>query len=114
MDADCGRKTNKQIITEEPFMRAHRAFTMVIMSFLASCFAFAISACQEQDGQSLVRDRCQQCHPLPNPAMRSAVEWPPLVEKMSKFMHIAHKRELTELQKHEIIVYLQAHAEGKK
>ncbi len=95
-------------------MRAHRASTMVVMSFLAGCFVFIIPACQEQDGESPFKDRCQQCHPLPNPAMRSAAEWPALVEKMSKFMHIAHKRQLTEQQKQEIVVYLQTHTEGKK
>ena len=96
-------------------MRAIRAFSTVTMFFLAICFVAVIPACQEeQGGEALFKDRCQQCHPLPNPAMRSAAEWPSLVEKMSKFMHIAHKRELTEEQKREIITYLQARAEGKK
>ena len=101
-------------MTVKPFTRASRAFSMVTMSFLAICFAVALSACEKQGGEALFRDRCQQCHPLPDPAMRSADEWPPLVEKMKGFMHTAHKRTLTEEQKQEIITYLQAHAGGQK
>ena len=95
-------------------MRAIRTFTTVTMSFLAVCLVAVLPACEVQGGEALFKDRCQQCHTLPNPEMRSAAEWPALVEKMSRFMHIAHKRELTEEQKQEIIDYLQAHAVGKK
>ena len=95
-------------------MHAMRTFTMVTMCFLAISFVAVMPACDVQGGEALFRDRCQQCHPLPDPAMRSAEEWPSLVEKMSKFMHTAHKRELTEQQKQEIVTYLQAHAGGNK
>lgn len=98
----------------KPFIGASQAFTVVIISFLAMGFIAAFPACHSQGAESLFRERCTQCHPLPDPAMRSVAEWPPLVEKMSNFMHIAHKKELTEQQKQEIIIYLQAHAEGKK
>jgi hypothetical protein len=100
-------------------MRAGRAFTMHILSFLAIFFSIffitAFAACQEEHGgEWLFRDRCQQCHPLPDPTMRKAEEWPPLVEKMSGFMHSIHKRELTDEEKQKVIDYLQAHAGGKK
>ncbi len=110
----CGCKGNKQFTTGKTFMSANAWFTVFVISFFMMSFVAAIPACKVQGGASLFSDRCQQCHSLPNPAMHSAAEWPSLVEKMSNFMFIAHKRQLTEQQKREIIIYLQSHAGASK
>jgi cytochrome c5 len=95
-------------------MSASRASTVVSIFFVAMSVVATVPACRAQGAASLFRDRCSQCHHLPDPAMHSSADWPPLVEKMRNFMYIAHKKELTEQQMQEIIGYLQAHAEEQK
>jgi mono/diheme cytochrome c family protein len=57
-------------------------------------------------GSLLFKDRCSQCHPLPDPKLHPARDWPAIVERMKSNMHTMNKKVITESEKKEIIDYL--------
>lgn len=55
----------------------------------------------------LFRDRCSQCHAIPDPKLHTADEWPRVVERMQANMRSMGKKVITESEKKEIISYLE-------
>lgn len=53
---------------------------------------------------------CSQCHPLPDPKLHTAPEWPRVVERMRTHMKEMGKREITDSEKDEIAGYLSRNA----
>ena len=43
-------------------------------------------------GASLFKETCSQCHPLPDPKLHSAEEWPKVVEMMRNNMQAMGKK----------------------
>lgn len=60
----------------------------------------------KSSGALLFKDRCSRCHPLPDPKLHTASEWPKIVEKMKANMRTMNKQEITESEKKEIVNYL--------
>lgn len=60
----------------------------------------------ESPGAMLFKDRCSQCHGLPDPGRHTAKEWPAIVEKMRGYMQIMNKKIVTENDEKEIVSYL--------
>ncbi len=57
-------------------------------------------------GAVLFRETCSQCHPLPDPKLHTAGEWPKIVERMQANMRTMGKKVITENEKKEIVSYL--------
>lgn len=53
---------------------------------------------------------CSQCHPLPDPKLHTALEWPRVVERMRTHMQEMGKQVVTDAEKGEIIAYLSRNA----
>ncbi len=64
----------------------------------------------ESEGAKLFRDRCSQCHSLPDPALHTAAEWQGIVDKMRAYMQAMDKKVITRDEEKEIAGYLQLHA----
>lgn len=60
----------------------------------------------ESQGAMLFKDRCSQCHGLPDPGRHTAKEWPAIVEKMRGYIQIMNKKVVTENEEKEIVSYL--------
>ena len=61
-------------------------------------------------GALLFKDRCSQCHSLPDPKLHTSAEWPQVVEKMQANMRIMNRKVITENEKKEIVNYLEQSA----
>jgi cytochrome c5 len=61
-------------------------------------------------GAALFKNRCSLCHPLPDPALHTAEEWPMIVERMKGHTQSMGKAGLTGQEYKEIISYLKKHA----
>ncbi|MBZ0155638.1 MAG: c-type cytochrome [Alphaproteobacteria bacterium] len=61
-------------------------------------------------GASLFRNVCSQCHPLPDPGLHTADEWPGIVDRMQAHMGAMGKRAVTDQEKREIVDYLRDNA----
>ncbi len=57
-------------------------------------------------GAVLFKETCSQCHPLPDPKLHTAGEWPKIVERMQANMRTMGKKVITENEKKEIVSYL--------
>jgi mono/diheme cytochrome c family protein len=66
----------------------------------------------ESQGAMLFKNRCSQCHGLPDPGRHTAEEWPAIVEKMRGYMQTMNKKVVTENEEEEIVSYLSRH--GRK
>jgi cytochrome c5 len=64
----------------------------------------------ESHGATLFKDRCSQCHSLPDPKVHTSAEWAGIVEKMQAYMQSMDKRVITGDEEKEIADYLQKHA----
>lgn len=58
----------------------------------------------------LFRERCSQCHSLPNPKLHTAEEWPGVVERMQANMKSMGRTVITGNEKKTISGYLTNHA----
>ena len=58
------------------------------------------------EGAVLFRERCSQCHSLPNPKLHSAEEWPGVVERMQANMKSMGRTVITENEKKTIAGFL--------
>jgi cytochrome c5 len=58
----------------------------------------------------LFRDRCSQCHSLPDPKAHTRADWPATVDKMQAYMRAMDKKVITKGEEKEIVGYLQDHA----
>ena len=63
----------------------------------------------ESRGAALVNQYCSQCHNLPSPSLHTAVEWPQVVERMRQNITTLKKTPFTDVERDEIIRYLQEH-----
>lgn len=61
-------------------------------------------------GATLFRERCFQCHSLPDPKNHTAEEWPGIVERMRSNMNSMGRPVITAEEKNEIVAYLASHA----
>jgi cytochrome c5 len=61
-------------------------------------------------GAVLFRETCSQCHPLPDPKLHTAGEWPKIVERMKDNMRTMGRKVITETEKEEIVSYLEQSA----
>jgi len=64
----------------------------------------------ESQGAVLFKDRCSQCHGLPDPGRYTAKEWPAIVEKMRGYMRSMDKKVITENEEKQIAIYLSRYA----
>jgi mono/diheme cytochrome c family protein len=64
----------------------------------------------ESQGAILFKERCSQCHSLPDPTLHTGAEWPGTVEKMRAYMQAMDKKVITKDEEKEIVGYLQNHA----
>jgi cytochrome c2 len=64
----------------------------------------------ESQGATLFKERCSQCHSLPDPTLHTGPEWPGTIEKMRAYMQAMDKKVITRDEEKEIIGYLQNHA----
>jgi mono/diheme cytochrome c family protein len=64
----------------------------------------------ESQGAVLFKDRCSQCHGLPDPERHTAKEWPTIVEKMRGYMKSMEKKVITENEEKQIVGYLSRYA----
>lgn len=53
---------------------------------------------------------CSQCHPLPDPGLHTAQEWPAVAERMRTHMKEMGKRVITDRERDEIVGYLSRNA----
>lgn len=53
---------------------------------------------------------CSQCHPLPDPGLHTAREWPAVAERMRTHMKEMGKRAITDHERDEIVGYLSRNA----
>jgi mono/diheme cytochrome c family protein len=65
----------------------------------------------ESQGAVLFKDRCSQCHGLPDPGRHTVKEWPAIVEKMRGYMQSMDKKVVTENEGKEIASYLSRYAQ---
>jgi hypothetical protein len=61
-------------------------------------------------GATLFRERCSQCHSLPDPKLHTATEWPAIVEKMRAYMRSMDKKVVTANEEKEISSYLESYS----
>jgi mono/diheme cytochrome c family protein len=64
----------------------------------------------ETQGAMLFKDRCSQCHGLPDPGRHTAKEWPAIMEKMRGYMQSMDRKVITENEEKEIVNYLSRYA----
>jgi mono/diheme cytochrome c family protein len=64
----------------------------------------------ESQGATLFRERCSQCHSLPDPKLHTPTEWPAIVEKMRAYMQSMDRKGVTGNEEKEIVSYLQSHS----
>lgn len=64
----------------------------------------------ESAGAVSFRDVCSQCHPLPDPGLHTAQEWPAVAERMRTHMKEMGKRVITDRERDEIVGYLSRNA----
>jgi mono/diheme cytochrome c family protein len=65
----------------------------------------------DSQGALLFKDRCSQCHGLPDPGRHTAKEWPAIVEKMRRYMQTMNKKVVIENEAKEIVSYLSRYAQ---
>jgi cytochrome c2 len=61
-------------------------------------------------GATLFKERCSQCHSLPDPKLHTADQWPAIVEKMRPYMRSMGKKVVTGDEEKEISSYLESHS----
>jgi len=59
---------------------------------------------------ALFARRCGVCHPLPNPGLHTAQEWPRVLERMQMRMRMLGRPPLSDEETADILAYLQAYA----
>lgn len=59
---------------------------------------------------TLFKERCSQCHGLPDPERHTAKEWPAILEKMRGYMQVMDKKVITNDEEKDIEGYLQRNA----
>ncbi len=64
----------------------------------------------ESQGAVLFKNRCALCHPLPDPKLHTAEEWPMVVERMRGHTQTTGKGSITDQDNKEIVSYLINHA----
>jgi cytochrome c2 len=57
---------------------------------------------------------CSQCHPLPNPAQRTAAQWPGIIARMKGYMASKGKQAPNEKTMNEIIGFIEQYARKAK
>jgi cytochrome c2 len=65
----------------------------------------------ESQGAILFKDRCSQCHDLPDPGRHTAKEWPTIVERMQGYMQSMNKKMITANEEKQIVSYLSRYAQ---
>ncbi len=60
-------------------------------------------------GAVLYKELCSQCHPLPDPKLHTADEWPKIVDRMQSNMRSMGKKVITGNEKTEVVGYLTRH-----
>jgi mono/diheme cytochrome c family protein len=60
----------------------------------------------ESQGAMLFKDRCSQCHGLPDPGRYTPKEWPTIVERMRGYTQSMGKKVITENEEKQIVGYL--------
>lgn len=64
----------------------------------------------EKSGQAVYMEYCQQCHSLRSPDTHTAAEWPDVVRRMRTHMSEKKRKELSDEQAGQLLVYLKGHA----
>jgi cytochrome c2 len=64
----------------------------------------------ESEGAALFKDRCSQCHSLPDPSLHKADEWASTVKKMRTYIQTMRKKGVTDEEEKRIVGYLKTYA----
>ncbi|MDA8421993.1 MAG: c-type cytochrome [Nitrospiraceae bacterium] len=64
-------------------------------------------------GAVLFKETCSQCHPLPDPKLHTADEWPKVVDRMQSNMRSMGKKIITDNEKTEVVGYLTRYGRSK-
>lgn len=91
---------------------------IITAGFAALITAAAMPGCtkgddikpDEKSGQAVYLEYCQQCHSLRSPDAHSAAEWPDVVRRMRTHMAEKKRKELSDEQAGQLLVYLKGHA----
>jgi mono/diheme cytochrome c family protein len=64
----------------------------------------------EKAGMAVYLEFCQQCHSLRSPDTHTSAEWPDVVRRMRTHMAQKKRKELSDEQTDQLLVYLKEHA----
>lgn len=65
---------------------------------------------QGSPGATLFKERCSQCHSLPDPKLHTADEWPGIIERMRANMKFMGRKPIAENEEKTMVKYLADHA----
>ncbi|MBI5140562.1 MAG: cytochrome c [Nitrospirae bacterium] len=65
---------------------------------------------EEKQGRAVYLEYCSQCHSLREPNTHTAAEWPDVVRRMRTHMAEKKRKELSDEQAGQLLVYLKGHA----
>jgi mono/diheme cytochrome c family protein len=91
---------------EMPFPEAQREMVAYLRAHSLRSISLHKLASSESQGAVLFKDRCSQCHALPDPQRHTAKEWPTIVEKMRRYMQSMDKKAITDNEEKQIVSYL--------
>ena len=65
---------------------------------------------EEQAGHQVYQEYCGQCHEKQSPKRYTAAEWPEVVDRMRTHMKEKQRKEMSDKQTQDLMVFLKGHA----